>query len=460
MHERAARWITIAFVVSSCGTAGIETTTSETRAGPPDTPAPIAPPTTDAPSATPFRAVLTPLVDEAVLEAATGEKYANPGGVTEVEGRFHMLRNSFSAWPGDSFTHHLVSDDGITWETNPSEPIITGEDVVFGDESGFAMAVLERDGEWFAYVYTYDGTSEPGSIGVATAPSPEGPWDVRAEPVVEPGPEGSWDAQWVSEPSVVQTDDGVAMYFAGTDGESSAIGLATSTDGLSWTKHDGPVLTASQSWWDGGTIKDPQVVRLDDGFLMTFDTAARGQFAMGVATSPDGVTWTAWDGNPALTTSTSPDGEQFWQSELLRAQDGRVLQWLEVGPGASRTDIHLLELDIDALEAVDGPVWDAEVDAAGSRPRVRVRAQGVSLRFAPGSEDPRIVHPHVYIDRPPPEPGSVIPTDDDTIVHAGGSTVTLSELEPGDHELWLVAADGADRAVAEPAPVRLEVSVD
>ncbi|MBW3604193.1 MAG: hypothetical protein KY460_04620 [Actinobacteria bacterium] len=50
------------------------------------------------------------------------------------------------------------------------------------------------------------------------------------------------------------TDDGPAMYYAGYDGERVArIGLATSTDGIEWNKHEGPMREADGEW-DGGSI--------------------------------------------------------------------------------------------------------------------------------------------------------------------------------------------------------------
>ena len=42
------------------------------------------------------------------------------------------------------------------------------------------------------------------------------------------------------------------------------------------------------------------------------------------------LTWTAWPANPLLTESTSPGGQQIWQSELVAIDD--ELRWfLEVG---------------------------------------------------------------------------------------------------------------------------------
>lgn len=81
-----------------------------------------------------------------------------------------------------------------------------------------------------------DDTTQGGgdSIGVATAPSPTGPWTFQDELLLTPDPEG-WDSYTLWAPSVVRTEQGYFMYYSGLGPPPEwdrVIGLATSPDGL------------------------------------------------------------------------------------------------------------------------------------------------------------------------------------------------------------------------------------
>lgn len=302
-------------------------------------------------SAAPTRAtgVMVRVVEDHVVEPADGERYTNPGVVVEDDdGTLHLLRNSFSSWPGDSSVHHLTSTDaGLTWDLADPDPILTNDDVPYADRIAFVTsAVVEDDGSWTAYLYTYDGVGRRAVIGRATAPGPGGPWAVDPDPVLEPGDEGDWDGVRLAEPAVLRVDGEYRMWFVGFDERRiSAIGYATSPDGVTWTKHDGPVLTGEQPWMQR-SIDGPQVLRTDDGYLMSHTSSARGTYAVGLATSPDGVAWTPIEGNPVL--NRHDVRVAFFQSELFRTGDHtRFL--LEVATGDETTKLFLYDVNLDAV---------------------------------------------------------------------------------------------------------------
>lgn len=293
---------------------------------------------------------LTRALEGPVVSPADGERYTNPGVVLEVGGTLHLLRNSFSRWPGASTIHHLTSTDGgTTWELAAPDPVLTNDDVPYADQIAFVTsAVIEDDGSWTAYLYTYDGPLDRAVIGRATAPGPGGPWTVDPEPVLEPGESGGWDGARLAEPSVLRGDDGYRMWFAGfeTGGTVAAIGYATSLDGITWTKHDGPVLAGDEDW-TLGSIAGPQVVPTADGYLMTFMSAAQRNFVVGVATSPDGIAWTVRPDNPVL--DRDDTGRAFFQSELFRT-GGRTRFLLEIGTGNETTKLFLYDVTSDDID--------------------------------------------------------------------------------------------------------------
>jgi hypothetical protein len=121
-------------------------------------------------------------------------------------------------------------------------------------------------------------------------------------PVLSVGASGSWDDDDVWSPAVLEEGSGYKMWYTGDDGTNPPrIGLATSTDGITWTKAvANPVLSPGPSWETGG-IRAGGVI--SDGGLYKmwytgFDSGGVG--SIGYATSPDGVAWTEYGSNPVL----------------------------------------------------------------------------------------------------------------------------------------------------------------
>ena len=69
-------------------------------------------------------------------------------------------------------------------------------------------------------------------------------------PVLVAGADGSWDDDGVWGPAVLKEGSSYKLWYTGDDGANpSRIGLATSTDGMTWTKAAAnPVLLPSQAW--------------------------------------------------------------------------------------------------------------------------------------------------------------------------------------------------------------------
>ena len=237
-----------------------------------------------------------------------------PGAVLYHNGQFHLFFNGFTGWPAKVATGHATSPDGQTWTLDPDTPILDSADETFDGFTFFASsALVEEDGSWTLYLYTLaegrDGA--PGMILRATAPNPAGVWSLDLDPVLTPGGEGAWDAVRVIDPSVIRTPDGYRMWYTGADTDrlqaTRLIGLATSPDGIHWTKHPEPVLTLSEKGeWDGYRVFQPHVVQTPDGFLMLYKANIKiGQAeGYGIAYSHDGINWMKYEGNPIIEEKT------------------------------------------------------------------------------------------------------------------------------------------------------------
>jgi predicted GH43/DUF377 family glycosyl hydrolase len=318
--------------------------------GPGPSPAPSASASASASaSPDPTIEVAALLSERSVVRPSGGESFVNPGLVVRSGNRLHMLANSFTRYPGASAVTHLTSADGVEWRPAGGGPVLRSEQVPWAHET-FTTSFLTsgyraEDRTWTAYGYTFEGPAAEGTIWRATARGLDGPWRVDRAPVLEPGPEGSWDSVRVAEPSVVLTDEGLQLFYTGFDEEGvGRIGMATSTDGITWTKRDEPVFEGAETW-DGGSVGNPQVVRMPDGLMMAFRTEA-GSFGFGLARSTDGTTWEPSTANPVMTQDRSPDGAPFWQSEAV-AIDDELRWWLEVGYGYDSTELYAYRLDVD-----------------------------------------------------------------------------------------------------------------
>jgi hypothetical protein len=109
---------------------------------------------------------------------------------------------------------------------------------------------------------------------------------------------GDWDGSRVHM-SIVISDAGVyKMWYAGQDLVGSAgFGLATSPHGVAWTKYTGnPVLTATEDWEDGG-LGHPHVIKDGAAYKMWYGP---NDERIGYASSSDGIHWTRYAGNPIV----------------------------------------------------------------------------------------------------------------------------------------------------------------
>ncbi|MBK8258605.1 MAG: hypothetical protein IPK82_38840 [Polyangiaceae bacterium] len=119
----------------------------------------------------------------------------------------------------------------------------------------------------------------------------------------------AWEQGLLGGPSALWVGGEVWLYYAAGGG----IGLAKSADGAAFTKVAGPVLGASESGWDTGSIpRSPSVVMLPKGgFLMFYETLnGEGRSVIGEATSSDGLVWERVGDGPAIAPSEA--GEEVF----------------------------------------------------------------------------------------------------------------------------------------------------
>ncbi len=217
---------------------------------------------------------------------------------------------------------HATSTNGSAWAVDPAPVTMSGVEGAADLDIG-SVDVL-ADGTWVMYYGIAFDVGGHGNhiyehaIRRATATSPTGPWTTDPEPMLLPGDEGTWDAAAVKSPSVIRQGDAWLMFYAGhgyepKDGEApppgmvgaSALGLATSQDGITWIKRSEPVFVGrSDLPWEGGAVARTSVVWDGDRYLVVY--AGRTGGSRGLATSADGVEWQRVSEQPILTAVDLP----------------------------------------------------------------------------------------------------------------------------------------------------------
>jgi predicted GH43/DUF377 family glycosyl hydrolase len=268
-------------------------------------------------------------------------RYTDPGAVIYHDGVFHMFRNGFRGFPATSQVGYVTSTDGKTWiEQNNGEPIFKSEEVDYAKIAIYASSVIvEDDGTWVMYFYTWDVGAYPISesvIGRATASAPEGPWKADAKPVLVNGSAGEWDENQVLAPHVIKNEDGYIMYYSGSDSKGKQqIGMATSSDGINWKKYNDPttsqpfaesdpVLKPEEKKWDSGWVHQPRVFETNNGWVMMYrgtKTVDGQSMAIGIATSTDGIVWERFAENPVFSHRQINRAGYMWFHNALLVND-------------------------------------------------------------------------------------------------------------------------------------------
>jgi predicted GH43/DUF377 family glycosyl hydrolase len=223
------------------------------------------------------------------------------GSVLRENGKLVMYYTA-ADMPGDykHVVHRSTSEDGIRWSA-PSAPLL---------ENAYAPYLM-KEGETYKMWFT-DVGKRPWVMRYAESKNGL-KWTVDAKPAIQPK-EQKWEGAGgdlvilpsVVYPSVFKVDDiYIALY--GTFWESqhrTAIGLAVSTDGLSWRKFEGnPVFTPNpKNDWESNFTTSQTIMRLSDGSYRLWYGARQGPIP---GSNPKNPSWAVlyyavgtahWDG--------------------------------------------------------------------------------------------------------------------------------------------------------------------
>ncbi len=200
----------------------------------------------------------------------------------------------------DSHIYRATSSDGLTWTVNPTVPVFspTFQNGTFDrDYAGDPFIVQDISGTYWMFYEAANWDWDLVQIGVATSTNGIDWTRVQTTPVLTPGSPGDWDEKWVLDPMVLLDGGGFKLWYSALDnGWTRRIGYVTSTNGLDWTKHpNNPVFEGVPGEWDEGRAAHP-FIYYDGNYHMWYDSNR----AIGYVTSTNGITWTRFLTGPVL----------------------------------------------------------------------------------------------------------------------------------------------------------------
>ncbi|MFP6676793.1 MAG: hypothetical protein VB878_17045 [Pirellulaceae bacterium] len=200
------------------------------------------------------------------------------------------------------------------------------------DRRHFHLKVIAATGTLAAGVY----------VSAVQPPRPTFLFEKTGKVVLSRGPSGSFDSTHAKYPCVLKVNDLWMMWYSGRtdDGFTGSIGLATSGDGLRWSKANegGPVFTHGGPRTTDETKADhPAVVHFDGRFHMWYTAGPRdSQYRICYATSDDGYRWGRQnDGRPVLGPGEKGkfDDRIVLHPAVVRDTNGLLHMWYNgVGP--------------------------------------------------------------------------------------------------------------------------------
>ncbi|WP_315092912.1 family 43 glycosylhydrolase [uncultured Cellulomonas sp.] len=202
------------------------------------------------------------------VSAGFADTYADPAVIRGKDGWWYAYGTTDPLREGEG-TRHLIpmsrSADLVTWEyvgdafTEDTRPAWADRD---RGAALWAPDVRYVDGQYRMYVVVTETTLTPepsdNAIGVATAPTPTGPWTPSGTPVVGPRPGAGGGFLWTFDPSHVVGPDGTEHLFYGSyyggiwvtelsDDGSTAVGepVQVAID----NKYEGAYVVQRDGWW-------------------------------------------------------------------------------------------------------------------------------------------------------------------------------------------------------------------
>ncbi len=201
---------------------------------------------------------------------------------------------------GKAVIYLATSSDGINWERFVNEPVLLSGEPGSWDCLSVSAPVVIKENNLYKMFYTgHNDSFGQWSIGLAI--SYDG---VNWEKITGPVLSGSiLTNDFKITASDIEKINGIYYLYLTCKNnlDDYHIRFATSTDGINWQMNYEPLLVKTEIW-EGNAIYFPSVVKIDSQFKMVYmNSPSNDIHAFGIASSSDGVHWTKSMNNPIFT---------------------------------------------------------------------------------------------------------------------------------------------------------------
>jgi len=298
---------------------------------------------------------------------------------------------------------------------------------------------------------------------------PFGKWArLSVDPIVSPKGDG-FESAGTFNPSVVKKDGKFVMLYRAQDRKgTSALGYATSDDGIHFTRRPEPVMVSEAPYEKGGGVEDPRLQKIGDTYYLTYtgynnvDGAAadKKDAQLCLATSADLVHWQRqgvimpsfkgkWNVKWTKSGAIVPEkiNGKYWMYYLADAE-GKDTQ---MGVASSDDLLHWTEaLDHPILASRPGS-FDSQVVEPGPAPVIT--PQGIFLIY--NGADDKLVYSTGWVLFDKNDPTKVLARSDEPVFAPEKEwekvgqvpNVVFVEGMVRDGNRWLFYYGGADKNV-------------
>ncbi len=199
----------------------------------------------------------------------------------------------------------------------------------------------------------------------------------------------SWDDGIVLGHSVIKSGNIYKMWYSGGDGifALNAIGYATSTDGIHWTRYSGnPVLTGTPASWEQGSVGIPSVLQDGNTLHMWYLGGQNPDGGtIGYATSPDGIHWNRHPSPVFQATAGSWYADGIFPGTVIK-EKGIFKMWFSGSVGSISQSGPTSKTGTGLATSPDGINWTVYNDPATTSPPYHL-SDPVLNHGAPGEWD-------------------------------------------------------------------------
>lgn len=210
----------------------------------------------------------------------------------------------------------------VSWTYYSETPILAMDPLVSWGAYGQPTVIIHNDTIRMWYAVAEVTQTDPVVRGrIHYAWSLDGYfWNKHPNnPVFDVGAPLQWDGEWVDTPGILWDGTDYKLYYYGDSLyfdvlDHTAIGLATSNDGIHWTRQGKVLEMGAPDAWDGHHIELPSLYYHSEIglYAMLYTGMDRvnyplpGYIRIGLALSWDGYEWFKWYENPVMDVGEPP----------------------------------------------------------------------------------------------------------------------------------------------------------